>query len=181
MHDVKGRNDFIEHGHTPAGRAKVTYRTYLASTEQLLYIPSVELVVGWLRNTENFAFSFLIFLPFVDYIMLMWEKDTRLSPLSILEAAKSWAGPGHEASNNQLMGYSLHEYTLVDWLWLSYSWLQVLQKLPVTIAALKQGNMGKLIKQLSKQEHPGQWDYSTITDGSPKWFEFRGSTWVAQQ
>jgi len=71
MHDVKGRNDFIEHGHTPAGRAKVTYRTYLASTERLLYIPSVELVVGWLRNTENFAFSFLIFLPFVDYIMLM--------------------------------------------------------------------------------------------------------------
>jgi hypothetical protein len=32
--------------------------------------------------------------------------------------------------------------------------LQVLQKLPVSVAALKQGNMGKLIKQLSKQEHP---------------------------
>lgn len=62
----------------------------------------------------------------------------------------------NEASNSQLMGYSLHEYTVVDWLCLSYSRLQVLQKLPVTIAALKQGNMGKLIKQLSKQEHPGQ-------------------------
>lgn len=34
--------------------------------------------------------------------------------------------------------------------------LQVLQRLPVSVAALKQGNMGKLIKQLSKQEHPGQ-------------------------
>jgi protein phosphatase 1 regulatory subunit 10 len=34
--------------------------------------------------------------------------------------------------------------------------LQVLQKLPVSVAALKQGNMGKLIKQLSKQEHQGQ-------------------------
>jgi protein phosphatase 1 regulatory subunit 10 len=32
--------------------------------------------------------------------------------------------------------------------------MQVLQKLPVTVAALKQGNMGKLIKQLSKQERP---------------------------
>ena len=26
----------------------------------------------------------------------------------------------------------------------------------MSVAALKQGNMGKLIKQLSKQEHPGQ-------------------------
>ena len=33
---------------------------------------------------------------------------------------------------------------------------QVLQKLPVSIEALKQGNMGKLIKQLSKQETGGQ-------------------------
>lgn len=34
-------------------------------------------------------------------------------------------------------------------------WLQVLQKLPVGIDALKQGNMGKLVKQLSKQENQG--------------------------
>ena len=34
-------------------------------------------------------------------------------------------------------------------------WLQVLQKLPVGIDALKQGNMGKLVKQLSKQENEG--------------------------
>ena len=33
--------------------------------------------------------------------------------------------------------------------------VQVLQKLPVTVGSLKQGTMGKLIKQLSKQEHPG--------------------------
>lgn len=31
----------------------------------------------------------------------------------------------------------------------------MLQKLPVDIDALKQGNMGKLIKQLSKQESGG--------------------------
>ena len=33
--------------------------------------------------------------------------------------------------------------------------LQVLQKLPVTVGSLKQGTMGKLIKQLSKQENQG--------------------------
>ncbi|XP_019852044.1 PREDICTED: serine/threonine-protein phosphatase 1 regulatory subunit 10-like [Amphimedon queenslandica] len=32
--------------------------------------------------------------------------------------------------------------------------LQVLQKLPVSIVALKQGNLGKLVKQLSKHESP---------------------------
>ncbi len=33
--------------------------------------------------------------------------------------------------------------------------MQVLEALPVTVDALKQGNMGKLIKQLSKAENPG--------------------------
>ncbi len=33
--------------------------------------------------------------------------------------------------------------------------MQVLEVLPVTVDALKQGNMGKLIKQLSKAENPG--------------------------
>ena len=42
--------------------------------------------------------------------------------------------------------------------WPSADVIQVLLKLPVSVAALKQGNMGKLIKQLSKQEHPGQVD-----------------------
>ena len=56
---------------------------------------------------------------------------------------------------------TITQWTAVDMgvflvnLCLSFS-LQVLQKLPVTIAALKQGNMGKLIKQLSKADNPGQ-------------------------
>ena len=39
----------------------------------------------------------------------------------------------------------------------------------MSVAALKQGNMGKLIKQLSKQEHPGQPTTSTSLskDGVP--------------
>ena len=40
--------------------------------------------------------------------------------------------------------------------------VQVLQRLPVSVAALKQGNMGKLIKQLSKQEHPGYYHHTCI-------------------
>ena len=46
-------------------------------------------------------------------------------------------------------------FFLGDVIHICFVTLQVLQQLPVTIAALKQGNMGKLIKQLSKQEHPG--------------------------
>lgn len=45
--------------------------------------------------------------------------------------------------------------------------MQVLLKLPVSVAALKQGNMGKLIKQLSKQEHPEVKDLAT--DLLSKW------------
>lgn len=37
----------------------------------------------------------------------------------------------------------------------SILFLQVLQKLPVSIDALKQGNMGKIVKQLSRQENAG--------------------------
>ena len=41
-----------------------------------------------LNNTWNFAFSFWIFSPFVDYVMLTWD---------VLQAMKSWAGPGNKA------------------------------------------------------------------------------------
>jgi len=65
---------------------------YAASRGQRLYIPSVELVLA-----EQYVKLRWISLPFVDYIVLTWEKIPDSHCLSILQAMKWGVGPGNEA------------------------------------------------------------------------------------
>ena len=89
----------MERGCTGARRAKVpgkTYHTYVASRGWLLYTPSVELVVGW-RVREIFRYEF-----FCHSLIMSCSCEQRCQALPgfyVLQAMKSWAGPGNEATN----------------------------------------------------------------------------------
>ena len=61
-----------------------------------LYTPSVELVVSWT--------VWLFVLPFVNYIMLTWEKIPSSPRFSILQATKCWVEPGIKARWKLLWG-----------------------------------------------------------------------------
>ena len=46
------------------------------------------------------------FFPFVNYVMLTWEKIPGFPRFSILQATKNWVGPGNEAKTS--LGTSNH-------------------------------------------------------------------------
>ena len=79
-------------------RYKLTYHTYLARGGWLSYTPSVAsefVVVGYAK----LGLFVLKFLPFANYVMLTWEKIPSSPHFSVLlQAMKSWAGPGNKAS-----------------------------------------------------------------------------------
>lgn len=92
-------------------------------------------------------------------LSIMKEADTMLNKcivLNVIQTTKAQStltkfmdGGGWTVLNSWLSeGKKSHNVPLLVEI------LQVLTKLPVTIAALKQGNMGKLVKQLSKHEAP---------------------------
>ena len=76
-------------------RAKVpvTYHTYELAGMTVIHTKCWTCSWLWI-----FAFSFWIFLPLVDHVMLTWEKIPDSPHFSILQATKSWAGPGNEAT-----------------------------------------------------------------------------------
>ena len=78
-------------------RYQVTYHTYLASRRRLSYTPSVKHVVSWtIRETQPV-------LQIFDYVMLTWKKIPGSPRFPVLEATKSWVGPGYKADTG---GYS---------------------------------------------------------------------------
>ena len=77
-------------------RYQVTYHMYVAIGGTTV-IHTEHWTCSWLKNTWNFASLFWIFLPFVDYTMLKWEKIPGSPRFSILQATKNWTGPENEA------------------------------------------------------------------------------------
>ena len=96
-----GRKGLIVRGCTgprTAKRANVAGNLpHVSSYRRAIVVYTERWVCSQLRNTRNAACFFWNFLPFSDYIMLTWEKIPGSPRFSVLQATKSWAGPGNEA------------------------------------------------------------------------------------
>jgi protein phosphatase 1 regulatory subunit 10 len=89
----------------------------------------------------------------------MKESKMMVSRCLLLNVLKATRAPSIlqkfvDSDGWHLMNVWLAEYKKTQNIAVMVEMVEVLQKLPVTVHALKKGTMGKLVKQLSKHEHP---------------------------